>query len=79
MSYTLNYGIFSPFKLAAKIEEETNQTEQPMLKTIEGIYQDGQIRFTEPPQDIGDRASVLVTFRYWYRVIKARKSYGVRV
>ena len=26
MSYTLNYGIFSPFKLAAKIEEETNQT-----------------------------------------------------
>jgi hypothetical protein len=50
-----------------------------MLKTIEGIYQDGQIRFTEPPQDIGDRASVLVTFRYWYRVIKARKSYGVRV
>jgi hypothetical protein len=25
------------------------------LKTIEGIYQDGQIRFTEPPQDIGDR------------------------
>jgi len=26
-----------------------------MLKTIEGIYQDGQIRFTEPPQDIGDR------------------------
>ena len=55
MPYTLNYGIFSPFKLAAKIEEETNQTEQPMLKTIEGIYQDGQIRFTEPPQDIGDR------------------------
>jgi hypothetical protein len=33
-----------------------------MLKTIEGIYQDGQIHFTEPPQDIGDRASVLVTF-----------------
>ena len=33
-----------------------------MLKTIEGIYRDGQIRFTEQPQDIGDRASVLVTF-----------------
>ena len=26
MPYTLNDGIFSPFKLAAKIEEETNQT-----------------------------------------------------
>jgi hypothetical protein len=33
-----------------------------MLKTIEGIYQDGQIHFTEPPQDIGDRSQVLVTF-----------------
>ena len=33
-----------------------------MLKTIEGIYEDGQIRFTEPPQDIGDHAEVLVTF-----------------
>jgi hypothetical protein len=26
-----------------------------MLKTIEGIYQDGQIRLTEPPQGVGDR------------------------
>jgi hypothetical protein len=25
-----------------------------MLKTIEGIYQDGQIQFTELPQDISD-------------------------
>lgn len=33
-----------------------------MLKTIEGIYQDGQIRFTDLPQDIGDHSKVLVTF-----------------
>ena len=33
-----------------------------MLKTIEGIYQDGQIQFTELPQDISDRSQVLVTF-----------------
>jgi Putative addiction module component len=33
-----------------------------MLKTIEGIYQDGQIRFTELPQDIVDQSQVLVTF-----------------
>lgn len=33
-----------------------------MLKTIEGIYQDGQIRFTELPQDVSDRSPVLVTF-----------------
>ena len=33
-----------------------------MLKTIEGIYQDGQIRFTELPQGVGDRSQVLVTF-----------------
>jgi hypothetical protein len=33
-----------------------------MLKTVEGIYQDGQIQFTEPPQDVSDRAQVLVTF-----------------
>jgi hypothetical protein len=26
-----------------------------MLKTIESIYQDGQICFTEPPQGVGDR------------------------
>ncbi len=33
-----------------------------MLKTIEGIYQDGQIRLTEPPQGVGDHSQVLVTF-----------------
>ena len=33
-----------------------------MLKTIEGIYQDGQVRFTELPQDVNDRSQVLVTF-----------------
>jgi hypothetical protein len=33
-----------------------------MLKTIEGIYQDGQIRFVELPQDVSDRSQVLVTF-----------------
>ncbi len=41
-----------------------------MLKTIEGIYQDGQLRFTELPQDVSDflderlrqRSQVLVTF-----------------
>jgi hypothetical protein len=33
-----------------------------MLKTIEGIYQDGQIQLTELPQNIGDHVSVLVTF-----------------
>jgi hypothetical protein len=30
-----------------------------MLKTIEGIYQDGQIRLTELPQNVGDRSQVL--------------------
>jgi hypothetical protein len=33
-----------------------------MLKTIEGIYQDGQIRFTEIPPGILDQSQVLVTF-----------------
>jgi hypothetical protein len=33
-----------------------------MLKTISGIYQDGQIQFTELPQDISDRSQVLITF-----------------
>jgi hypothetical protein len=33
-----------------------------MLKTIEGIYQDGQIQLTELPQNVGDHALVLVTF-----------------
>jgi hypothetical protein len=33
-----------------------------MLKTIEGIYQDGQIQFAELPQDVRERSQVLVTF-----------------
>ncbi|MEH2086274.1 hypothetical protein [Nostoc sp.] len=33
-----------------------------MIRTIEGIYQDGQIQLTELPQDISDRSQVLVTF-----------------
>ncbi|GAB4351680.1 MAG: hypothetical protein OHK0047_45210 [Leptolyngbyaceae cyanobacterium] len=33
-----------------------------MLKTVEGIYQNGQIELAELPQDISDRAQVLVTF-----------------
>ena len=32
-----------------------------MLKTIEGIYQDGQIHLTELPQDVSE-SQVLVTF-----------------
>jgi hypothetical protein len=35
---------------------------QFMLKTIEGIYQDGQIQLTELPQGVRDRSQVLVTF-----------------
>ncbi len=42
-----------------------------MLKTVEGIYQNGQIELTELPQDVsdwlrhrpkGDRTQVLITF-----------------
>jgi hypothetical protein len=33
-----------------------------MLKTIEGIYQDGQVQLTESPQNVSDRTQVLVTF-----------------
>ncbi len=33
-----------------------------MLKTIEGIYQNGQIQLTELPQDLSDCTQVLVTF-----------------
>ncbi len=33
-----------------------------MLKTIEGIYQDGHIHLTDIPQDVSDRSQVLVTF-----------------
>ena len=33
-----------------------------MLETIEGIYENGQVRLTEIPQNIGNRTQVLVTF-----------------
>ena len=33
-----------------------------MLKIVEGIYQNGQIELTEPPQNVSDRSQVLVTF-----------------
>ncbi|MCU0546805.1 MAG: hypothetical protein MUE44_32345 [Oscillatoriaceae cyanobacterium Prado104] len=33
-----------------------------MLKTIEGIYQNGQIQLASLPQDVSDRTQVLVTF-----------------
>lgn len=33
-----------------------------MLKTIQGIYQNGQIQLTELPQELSDRTQVLVTF-----------------
>ncbi|MEH2388342.1 MAG: hypothetical protein V7K14_21730 [Nostoc sp.] len=33
-----------------------------MIKTIEGIYQDGQIHLTQLPPDVSDRSQVLVTF-----------------
>jgi len=33
-----------------------------MLKTIEGIYQNGQIQLATQPQDVSDRSQVLVTF-----------------
>ena len=34
----------------------------PILKTVEGIYQNGQIEITELPQDVSERTQVLVTF-----------------
>ncbi|WP_017315730.1 hypothetical protein [Mastigocladopsis repens] len=33
-----------------------------MLKTVEGVYQNGQIELAELPQDVSDYAQVLVTF-----------------
>ncbi|NJL22877.1 MAG: hypothetical protein HC895_21930 [Leptolyngbyaceae cyanobacterium SM1_3_5] len=33
-----------------------------MLKTVEGIYQDGKVELAEQPQTTGDRVQVLVTF-----------------
>jgi hypothetical protein len=34
----------------------------PTLRTVEDIYQNGQIELTSLPQDVSDRAQVLVTF-----------------
>ena len=33
-----------------------------MPKTVEGFYQNGQIQFLEPLQEVDERAQVLVTF-----------------
>lgn len=33
-----------------------------MIETIEGIYENGQVRLTEPPHNIEDRTQVLVIF-----------------
>jgi hypothetical protein len=33
-----------------------------MIKTVEGIYQDGRVEFVEQPETTGDRIQVLVTF-----------------
>jgi hypothetical protein len=33
-----------------------------MLRTVEGIYQNGQIEFTDLPNGVSDRTQVLVTF-----------------
>jgi hypothetical protein len=35
---------------------------KPMLRTVEGIYQNGQIELTDVPNGISDRTQVLVTF-----------------
>jgi len=32
------------------------------MKTVEGIYQNGQIELTELPQDVSNETQVLVTF-----------------
>lgn len=33
-----------------------------MLKTVEGVYQDGQIQITDLPQNLAESTRVLVTF-----------------
>jgi hypothetical protein len=33
-----------------------------MLKTVEGIYRDGQIEFTEIPENVNNSTQVLITF-----------------
>jgi hypothetical protein len=35
---------------------------EPMLRTVEGFYHNGQIQLTELPQEVSDRTQVLVTF-----------------
>jgi hypothetical protein len=39
-----------------------NRLLSAMLRTIEGIYQNGQIELSELPQNMSDRTQVLVTF-----------------
>ncbi|PSB20469.1 hypothetical protein C7B76_06320 [filamentous cyanobacterium CCP2] len=33
-----------------------------MLKTVEGVYRNGQIELAEIPQNVSDRTQVLITF-----------------
>ena len=33
-----------------------------MIRTVEGIYQNGRIELTTLPHDVGDRTQVLITF-----------------
>lgn len=35
---------------------------KPMRRTVEGVYQNGQIELVELPQDVNDDTQVLVTF-----------------
>lgn len=35
-----------------------------MLKTVEGIYRDGQIEFTEIPENVNNSTQVLITLLY---------------
>lgn len=46
---------------ASRIEELSTPL-QRILKTVEGIYQNGQIELAELPQNVSDRAQFLVTF-----------------
>jgi hypothetical protein len=38
------------------------KTTRLMLKTVEGIYRDGQIEFTEIPENVNNSTQVLITF-----------------
>jgi hypothetical protein len=56
-------GLWNNFCLARPASRIAVETQvQLMLKTIKGIYQDGQIQLTEPPQNVGEHSQVLVTF-----------------